>query len=60
MAGIYALVEDGTVTNTILWDGPDISTIDFAKGIEAVKVEEGVPVSANIVIYVVHLSPAFF
>lgn len=36
----YAIVEDGTVTNMVLWDG-DVTSWAPPKGSEAVKVVDG-------------------
>lgn len=39
--GNWALVENGTVVNTIIWDGPEESPMDFGSGVEAVEILEG-------------------
>lgn len=33
MTGTYALVKNGVVLNTILWDGPEITPVKFEKGV---------------------------
>lgn len=33
MANTYALIKNGIVINTIMWDGPDLSPIDFPDGV---------------------------
>lgn len=43
----YALIEDGKVINTIVWDGPTASPMDFGKGITAVEIKEGYTVSTG-------------
>lgn len=43
--GGYALIKDGFVINTIVWDGPDVSPIDFGEGVSYVEIKEGEPVS---------------
>lgn len=42
----YALVKDGVVINTILWDSEDQPDFDYGKssGVEAVEVEDGIAV----------------
>lgn len=40
--GTYALVRDGIVINTIIWDGENF---DFDKGVEQIEVLEGISVS---------------
>lgn len=37
----YALVKKGTVINTIVWDGPDASPMDFGKGVTFAGVPDG-------------------
>lgn len=46
MIKTYALVKDGIVINTILWDNEDQSDFDYGKssGVEAVEVAEGTAV----------------
>ena len=39
--GSYALVKDGVVVNTIVWDGPENSPVDFGEGIEAIEFFDG-------------------
>lgn len=39
--GTYALVKKGMVINTILWDGPDASPMDFGKGVTFAEVPDG-------------------
>lgn len=33
MSNTYALIKDGIVINTIMWDGPDSSPVDFPVGV---------------------------
>jgi len=40
--GTYALVKNGIVINTIIWDGDDF---DFDKGVEQIEILDGVSVS---------------
>lgn len=40
--GTYALVESGKVINTIIWDGPEESPMEFDKGVTAIEINEGV------------------
>lgn len=40
--GIYALVKDGLVINTILWDGNDFY---FGRSVKVIQITEGVSVS---------------
>jgi len=40
--GLYALVKDALVINTIVWDGDDF---DFGEGVTPVEIMEGVSVS---------------
>ncbi len=42
---IYALIKDEVVINTILWDGPDVSPVDFGEGVSYVEIGEGSLVS---------------
>lgn len=42
MMGIFALIKDDKVINTIVWDGDDI---DFGEGVTPVEIPEGVTVS---------------
>ena len=41
----YALVKDGFVINTIVWDGPEIAPMEFDEGVEAVEYKDDVSVS---------------
>ncbi|WP_336747906.1 tail fiber assembly protein [Pantoea vagans] len=43
----YALIEDGKVINTIVWDGPTASPMDFGKGVTAVEIKDGYAVSTG-------------
>lgn len=43
----YALVEDGKVINTIVWDGPTAAPMDFGKGVTAVEIKDGYAVSTG-------------
>lgn len=43
----YALIEDGKVINTIVWDGPTAAPMDFGKGVSAVEIEDGYAVSTG-------------
>jgi len=36
----YALIEDGEVVNTIVWDGPERAPIDFGEGVSYVEIPE--------------------
>lgn len=36
----YALILDGKVVNTILWDGPEISPMEFGKGITYAEIPD--------------------
>lgn len=38
--GSYALIQDGNVVNTIVWDGPDISPVDFGEGITYAEIPD--------------------
>lgn len=38
--GSYALIEDGTVTNTIVWEGPDVSPVDFGEGVTYAEIPD--------------------
>lgn len=38
--GIYALIKDGAVTNTILWEGPDVSPVDFGEGVTYAEIPD--------------------
>jgi len=44
---IYATIKDGVVTNTIVWDGPEKSPLEFPDGVIAVEVPDGTPVNAG-------------
>lgn len=46
---VYALVKDGVVYQTIMWDGPEASPIDFGEGVTYVEIpdESGVMPSAG-------------
>ncbi|ALX46390.1 hypothetical protein AQ610_28995 [Burkholderia humptydooensis] len=46
MTSMYAIVKDGIVDNTVLWDG-DTETWQPPENTEAIPVEEGVSVSAG-------------
>lgn len=37
----YALILDGKVVNTILWDGPDVSPMEFDEGITYAEIPDG-------------------
>jgi len=39
--GTYALIKKGLVINTILWDGPEASPMDFGKGISFEELPDG-------------------
>ncbi|MDF7627732.1 tail fiber assembly protein [Erwiniaceae bacterium L1_55_4] len=39
--GSYALIQDGTVTNTIVWEGPDVSPVDFGEGVTYAEIPDG-------------------
>lgn len=39
--GIYALIKDGDVINTIVWDGPDASPMDFGEGVSYAEIPDG-------------------
>lgn len=39
--GVYALVKKGTVINTIVWDGPDASPMDFGKAVTYAEIPDG-------------------
>ncbi|PJZ05020.1 phage tail protein [Pantoea rodasii] len=41
MTKSYALIQDGTVTNTIVWDGPDVSPVDFGEGVTYAEIPDG-------------------
>lgn len=43
----YATIKDGVVTNTIAWDGPEKSPLEFPEGVTAVEVPDGTPVNAG-------------
>ena len=38
--GVYALIKDGEVINTILWDGPEASPMDFGKGVSFAEIPD--------------------
>ncbi|HCB1822869.1 tail fiber assembly protein [Enterobacter roggenkampii] len=44
---IYAIVNDSIVMNTIIWDGPDVSPMEFADGVTAVKIPDGYAVNSG-------------
>jgi Caudovirales tail fibre assembly protein. len=37
----YALITDGKVTNTIVWEGPDASPMDFGEGVSYAVIPDG-------------------
>lgn len=37
----YALIEDGVVTNTIVWDGPESSPMEFGEGVTFAEIPDG-------------------
>lgn len=39
--GIYALIKDDDVINTIVWDGPDASPMDFGEGVSYAEIPDG-------------------
>lgn len=39
--GNYALIKSGKVVNTIVWDGPEISPVDFGEGVTAIEIQDG-------------------
>ncbi|MBK0095280.1 tail fiber assembly protein [Erwinia sp. S63] len=41
MTGTYALIQDGVVINTILWDGPEASPMEFADGVTYLEFPDG-------------------
>jgi len=43
--GTWALIESGNVVNTIAWDGPENSPIEFDDGITPVEIKDGESVS---------------
>ena len=43
----YALIKDGKVINTIVWDGPEKSPMDFGDDVTYVEIKEGVSVSTG-------------
>ena len=40
MADVYALIQDGIVTNTIVWKGPEDSPMDFGEGVSYVEIPD--------------------
>lgn len=38
----YALVKDGTIISRIIWDGPEVSPMEFDDGVTPVELEPGV------------------
>lgn len=38
--GSYALIQKGKVINTILWDGPDVSPMNFGKGVTYAEIPD--------------------
>lgn len=38
---IYALINKGIVINTIVWEGPDVSPMDFGKGVSFSEIPDG-------------------
>lgn len=41
MTNTYALIDDGIVTNTIVWEGPDVSPVDFGEGVTYAEIPDG-------------------
>lgn len=39
--GSYALIQDGNVINTIVWEGPDASPVDFGEGVTYAEIPDG-------------------
>lgn len=37
----YALINNGQVVNTILWDGPDVAPMEFDEGITYAEITDG-------------------
>jgi hypothetical protein len=48
MTGSYALIQDGVVINTIVWDGPEVSPIEFPEGVTYVEFPDDYDVSPSI------------
>lgn len=40
MADVYALVQDGLVINTIVWEGPEASPMDFGEGVSYAEIPD--------------------
>ncbi|WP_052206249.1 MULTISPECIES: tail fiber assembly protein [Pantoea] len=38
--GSFALIQDGVVVNTIVWDGPEISPVDFGESITYAEIPD--------------------
>ncbi|MCJ7926431.1 MAG: tail fiber assembly protein [Pantoea vagans] len=45
--GSYALVSDGKVINTILWDGPDTAEMNFGENVTAVELDSSITVNVG-------------
>lgn len=43
--GSWAIVRDGVVTNCIVWDGPNVSPMEFGEGESTVEVPEGTAIN---------------
>lgn len=41
MPGTYALIQEGKVVNTIVWDGPDNSPMEFEEGVTYAEIPDG-------------------
>ncbi len=41
MTMAYALIEGGTVINTIVWEGPEVSPVDFGEGVTYAEIPDG-------------------
>lgn len=41
MANTYALIKDGIVINTIMWDGPDSSPVEFPESVTYEEIPDG-------------------
>lgn len=40
MSNAYALIEDGIVTNTIVWEGPEVAPVDFGEGVTYAEIPD--------------------
>ncbi len=41
MSGTYALIQEDKVVNTIVWDGPESSPLDFGEGVTYAEIPDG-------------------